>query len=137
MALLTAVWKRCRRVSAASPSGSSMSNRIALARNVIEFAVEGMVQSSPTSLIAACAVAMRLQLAEIRRRGYAYSAQEHRLVTVSYAATTNTDTILAAVGVIAPLASPRVGQTVSPLRNAVAGITAAWQSTDDVEVGYR
>ncbi|HEY5457430.1 MAG TPA: IclR family transcriptional regulator C-terminal domain-containing protein [Acidothermaceae bacterium] len=67
---------------------------------------------------------LRRQLAEVRRTGVARSAQEHRLGASSLAVPvfSDGDNVVAAVAVIAPLTSPRITESVPPMRAAAAAI---------------
>jgi DNA-binding IclR family transcriptional regulator len=70
--------------------------------------------------------ALDRQLDQIRRTGVARSAQEHRLGVSSIAVPVVDHTgVVAALGVLAPLASPRLGNTLGSLRAAAAAIAAA------------
>jgi DNA-binding IclR family transcriptional regulator len=64
------------------------------------------------------------QLVEVRRTGVARSAQEHRLGVSSLAVPVfgDGDSIVAAVAVIAPLTSPRITESVPPMRAAAGAI---------------
>ncbi|HET9138372.1 IclR family transcriptional regulator [Actinophytocola sp.] len=69
---------------------------------------------------------LRRQLDQIRGSGVARSTQEHRLGVFSLAmAITGGSGPLAAVGLLAPLSSPRLSETLPPLRHATAAITAS------------
>ncbi|RBY83915.1 IclR family transcriptional regulator [Geodermatophilus sp. TF02-6] len=69
--------------------------------------------------------ALHRQLAEIRRSGVARSAQEHRLGVSSLAVPVNgSDGVVAALGLLAPLRSPRVAGALPHLRAASASISA-------------
>lgn len=65
------------------------------------------------------------QLDQVRRTGVARSAQEHRIGVFSLAMPILAGSgPLTAVGLIAPLSSPRLSETLPPLRNATAAIAA-------------
>lgn len=64
------------------------------------------------------------QLDQIRRSGVARSAQEHRLGVSSVALPILDHTgLVAALGLLAPLTSPRLGNILAPMRAAAAAIT--------------
>jgi len=67
---------------------------------------------------------LRRQLVEVRRTGVARSAQEHRLGVSSLAVPVfvDGDSVVAAIAVIAPLTSPRITESVPPMRAAAAAI---------------
>ena len=68
--------------------------------------------------------AVERQLDQIRRTGIARSAQEHRLGVSSIAMPIIDHTgLVAALGLLAPLTSPRLGNTLAPMRAAAAAIT--------------
>jgi DNA-binding IclR family transcriptional regulator len=68
--------------------------------------------------------ALHRQLEQIRRTGIARSAQEHRLGVSSIAVPILDHTgLVAALGLLAPLTSPRLGNTLAPMRAAAASIT--------------
>jgi DNA-binding IclR family transcriptional regulator len=76
-------------------------------------------------------VALRRQLATIQRIGVATSAQEHREGVSSLAVPVHGSSgVVAALGILAPLTSPRLGGTVGPLRAAAAAIGAVLVSAD-------
>jgi DNA-binding IclR family transcriptional regulator len=65
------------------------------------------------------------QLDGIRRTGLARSAQEHRLGVSSVAVPVNGhEGVVAAVGLLAPLSSPRVTSALPHLRSAAASVSA-------------
>ncbi|GAA1262561.1 IclR family transcriptional regulator [Pseudonocardia aurantiaca] len=71
-------------------------------------------------------VALRRQLATILRVGVATSAQEHREGVSSLAVPVHGSSgVVAALGILAPLTSPRLGGTVGPLQAAAAAVGAA------------
>jgi DNA-binding IclR family transcriptional regulator len=75
--------------------------------------------------------ALDRQLEQIRRTGVARSAQEHRLGVSSVAVPIiGPGGLLAALGLLAPLASPRLGNVVAPLWTAAAAITHGLTQAD-------
>jgi len=65
------------------------------------------------------------QLDQIRRTGLARSAQEHRLGVSSVAVPVNGhDGVMAAIGLLAPLTSPRLAGALPHLRAAAASVSA-------------
>ena len=65
------------------------------------------------------------QLDQIRRTGLARSAQEHRLGVSSAAVPVNGhDGVMAAIGLLAPLTSPRLAGALPHLRAAAASVSA-------------
>lgn len=76
-------------------------------------------------------VTLRRQLATILRTGVATSTQEHREGVSSLAVPVHGSTgVVAALGVLAPLTSPRLGRTVGPLHAAAAAVGAALVGAD-------
>jgi len=64
------------------------------------------------------------QLDDIRRTGLARSAQEHRLGVSSVAVTvTGHEGVVAAIGLLAPLTSPRLPGALPHLRTAAASVS--------------
>jgi len=75
--------------------------------------------------------ALRRQLAAIRRAGVATSAQEHREGVSSLAVPVHGSSgVVAALGILAPLTSPRLTGTVGPLHAAAAAAGAALVHAD-------
>jgi DNA-binding IclR family transcriptional regulator len=65
------------------------------------------------------------QLDQIRRTGLARSAQEHRLGVSSVAVPiSGNDGVMAAIGLLAPLTSPRLPEALPHLRAAAASVSA-------------
>jgi DNA-binding IclR family transcriptional regulator len=76
-------------------------------------------------------VALGRQLATIQRAGVATSAQEHREGVSSLAVPVHGSSgVVAALGILAPLTSPRLTGTVGPLRAAAAAIGSALVRAD-------
>jgi DNA-binding IclR family transcriptional regulator len=68
---------------------------------------------------------LRRQLEDIRRSGVACSTQEHRLGITSLAVpVTGRDGVVAAIGLLAPLRSPRLSGALPHLRAAAASVGA-------------
>jgi DNA-binding IclR family transcriptional regulator len=69
------------------------------------------------------------QLDQIRRTGVARSAQEHRLGVSSVAMPILDHTgLVAALGLLAPLTSARLGNSLAPMRAAAAAITQSFST---------
>ena len=69
--------------------------------------------------------ALHRQLDEIRRTGLARSAQEHRVGVSSVALpVSGHDGVVAALGLLAPLSSPRLPGALPHLRAAAASVSA-------------
>jgi DNA-binding IclR family transcriptional regulator len=69
------------------------------------------------------------QLEQIRRTGVARSAQEHRLGVSSVAMPILDHTgLVAALGLLAPLTSARLGNSLAPMRAAAAAITQSFST---------
>jgi DNA-binding IclR family transcriptional regulator len=69
--------------------------------------------------------ALRRQLEDIRRSGVAWSTQEHRLGITSLAVPVDGPTgVVAAIGLLAPLRSPRLSGALPHLRAAAASVSA-------------
>jgi DNA-binding IclR family transcriptional regulator len=76
-------------------------------------------------------LALRRQLATIQRTGVATSAQEHREGVSSLAVPVHGSAgVVAALGILAPVTSPRLAGTVGPLRAAAAAVGAALVGAD-------
>ena len=76
-------------------------------------------------------MALRRQLATILRAGVATSAQEHREGVSSLAVPVHGSAgVVAALGILAPLTSPRLGGTVGSLHAAAAVVGAALVGAD-------
>jgi DNA-binding IclR family transcriptional regulator len=72
------------------------------------------------------------QVADIRRTGVAFSEQERRMGVWSVAVPVRTaDGVVAALGVLAAMGTPRLQSTVGPLLGAAAGIAARIGSVDE------
>jgi DNA-binding IclR family transcriptional regulator len=80
------------------------------------------------------------QLDAIRRTGLARSAQEHRLGASGVAVpVTGHDGVVAAIGLLAPLTSPRLPGALPHLRAAAASVSADFlrSGMDDAQAGSR
>ena len=80
------------------------------------------------------------QLDTIRRTGLARSAQEHRLGASGVAVpVTGHDGVVAAIGLLAPLTSPRLPGALPHLRAAAASVSADFlrSGMDDAQAGSR
>lgn len=77
------------------------------------------------------AAALRRQLTSIAQAGVATSAQEHREGVSSLAVPVHGSSgVVAALGILAPLTSPRLSGTVGPLRAAAAAVGSALVAAD-------